>query len=80
VTDVELRECRDAFIERLNSDMEDIVFKFRDVFRVMERHCDNWLGTMLATFEKYIYLISYEEELLDHVTTLLMDSIEIMTL
>lgn len=80
VYDEELRVLRDHVIKSLTTDMEDIVFKFRDIFRVLDRHTDNQLGGMYITFEKYIAFITYEEELLDHITTLLHEAYEILTL
>lgn len=80
VYDPDVRELRDRVLELLATDMEDITFKFRDVFRVMERHIDNINGNMYTNFERYIGYINYEEELVDQISTLLMDAFEIVSM
>lgn len=37
----EVFNMRTELVKRLTVDIDDFAFKFRDVFRVMERHIDN---------------------------------------
>lgn len=41
VYDDDLRVLRDSVVKSLSVDLEDIVFKFKDIFRVMDKHIEN---------------------------------------
>jgi predicted RecB family nuclease len=63
---------RAKLIVKIAEDMDDLVFKFNDVFRVMEKQIENSFNS--ATFEKYMGFVEYDEELCEQTSQLIMDA------
>lgn len=74
----EVRKLRNKLVKKLAVDIEDLEFKFRDVFRVLESH-EEYIAS-LNTFERFHGAIDYEGDLVKMISDFLMETAEIIVM
>ena len=74
----EVSKLRNKLVTRLAGDLEDLEFKLRDVFRVLESH-EEYIHN-LNSFERFHGAIDYEGDLVKMVADFLMETAEIIVL